>query len=166
MNRQELSFHVRGVEPGPQGSKRYLGVSKGGKPRFVEASDKVAPFRAAVANAVFREFMDSGDDRWFTAPVVVWATFYMPKPPSVKRFWPNVAPDLDKLCRALGDGLEQNAHVIDSDSQIVKWVATKVYAPTPEDIGVRVTIRTVDRIMEDNGLVTNNEMLQFLSNHH
>jgi Holliday junction resolvase RusA-like endonuclease len=166
MKRQELSFHVRGTEPGPQGSKRYLGVSSNGKPRFVEASDKVAPFRAAVADAVFREIVATGDDRWFTEPVVVWATFYVPKPPTVKRFWPSVAPDLDKYCRSLGDGLEQNAHVLESDSLIVKWVAVKVYAPVPEDIGVRVTIKTVDRIMQDNGFVTNNEMLQFLGNHH
>lgn len=166
MNRQELSFHVRGIEPGPQGSKRYLGVSKGGKPRFVEASDKVAPFRTAVADAVFREFMASGDDRWFTTPVVVWATFYMPKPPTVKRFWPSVAPDTDKLCRALGDGLSVNAGAMQDDALIVKWVATKVYAPTPEDIGVRVTIKTLERVAEDNKLLTNNEMLQFLSEHH
>lgn len=161
MSRQFLHFIVRGVEPAPQGSKRHVGNGV-----MIEASKKVAPFRAAVADAVHHEFMASGDTRPITDPCVVWATFYLPKPPSVKRLWPSVMPDTDKLCRSLGDGMSVNTDALADDSLIVRWVATKVYAATPADIGVRVTIRTVDKIMEDNGFVTFNEMLQYLDNHH
>lgn len=147
-NRDSISFWVTGVEPGPQGSKRYLGVSSTGKPRFIEASEKVGPFREAVAKKIFETYVATGDDRAFSGPIVVWATFYVLKPHSVKRWLPTVAPDLDKYCRALGDGLEQNAHLVESDSQIVKWLASKVYVSERRDVGVKVTIRSVDSLMQ------------------
>lgn len=162
MNRQELYFTVAGVEPGPQGSKRHVGNGV-----MIEASKKVAPFRAAVAEAVFRAFVATGDDRIFTDPVVVWATFYLPKPPSVKRILPSVAPDLDKLQRTLGDALSINAGVIKDDSLIVRWHATKLYAATPSDIGVRVAVKTVALAEADkdknNASITFHEKLHFLS---
>lgn len=129
-----LEFHAKGT-PRPQGSKRYIGNG-----RFIEASD-VKPWREAIAKAVFYEWMRSGDDRPFTEPVVVRAVFYMPKPKTVKRLWPSVMPDLDKLCRSLGDGLSVDSNAIVDDHLIVKWDAVKVYAALPEDVGVKVTIR-------------------------
>lgn len=138
MNREELYFSVCGVEPAPQGSKKHVGNGV-----MIESSKKVKPFREAIADAVFRAFVATGDDRWFSEPVVVWATFFMPKPRTVKRLLPSVPPDLDKMCRALFDGLEQNAKVIASDSMIVRVHASKVYAAVPGDVGVRVAIKTV-----------------------
>lgn len=138
MSREELYFTVAGVEPGPQGSKRHVG---GG--RMIEASKKVAPFREAIANAVNTAFVATGDYRQFTDPVVVWATFYLPRPTSVKRLLPSVAPDLDKLMRTLGDGLSINSDALADDGLIVRWHAAKVYADKPGDIGVRVAIKTV-----------------------
>ena len=137
MTRQELYFTAFGT-PRPQGSKRYIGNG-----RFVEASD-VKPWRKAIAKAVETAFVASGDHTPFTEPVVVYATFFLPRPKSVKRLFPSVTPDLDKLCRALGDGLsvEQPAAITD-DSLIVKWHAAKLYADDVEP-GVRVAIRTID----------------------
>lgn len=133
MTRQLLEFRAFGT-PRPQGSKRYVGNG-----RFVEASD-VKPWRAAIADAVFREWMRTGDTTPFTAPVVVKAVFYMPKPKTVKRLFPSVAPDLDKLCRALGDGMSVDCEAMTDDALIVRWDASKVYAAIPEDVGVKVTV--------------------------
>lgn len=134
--RQEFYFTAFGT-PRPQGSKRYVGNG-----RFVEASD-VKPWRKTIADAVFRAWVSSGDDRPFTEPVIVWATFYLPKPKTVKRLLPSVAPDLDKLQRALGDALSVDSNCIEDDALIVKWHSSKVYAATPEDAGVKVAIKTV-----------------------
>lgn len=133
MSRQEVFFTVQG-HPRPQGSKRYLGNG-----RFIEASD-VHPWRKAIASKVFETMQLTGDERSFTEPVIVWATFRLPRPKTVKRFYPSVAPDLDKLCRALGDALSVDSHLLTDDSLIVQWHAKKRYAPADE-AGVSVTIR-------------------------
>lgn len=139
MNRQHLSFTVSGVEPAPQGSKRHVGNG-----RMVEASKKVAPFRKAIADAVFSELVATGDDRVFTDPVVVWATFFLPKPSTVKRLLPWVQPDVDKLSRSLLDGMEQNAGVLASDALVLELHARKVYAAVPSDVGVRVQVKALN----------------------
>jgi Holliday junction resolvase RusA-like endonuclease len=149
----DFSFRAYGT-PRPQGSKRYVGNG-----RFIEASD-VKPWRRAIADAVFREYVASGSPVTFTEPVVVYATFYMPKPPSVRRLLPSVAPDLDKLCRALGDGMSVDCGLLKDDSLIVRWHAEKVYAPVAADAGVSVTIR---RFADSNESITTNEMLHFPS---
>lgn len=153
--RQELYFTAFGI-PRPQGSKRHVG-----RGIMVEASD-VKPWRKAIADAVFRAWVATGDDRPFTEPVVVWATFYLPKPKTVKRIWPAVAPDLDKLCRALGDGLSVDSNALADDALIVRWHAQKVYAANPEDVGVRVAIKTM-AFAEDNENVTTEKSFAFLS---
>ena len=132
--RSELYFTAFG-EPAPQGSKT---VGRNGQ--VFESSKKLKPWRKAVADAVFRAFVATGDERQFTEPVVVWATFFLPRPKSVKRLLPSVAPDLDKLCRALGDALSIDSNVLADDALIVKWHASKVYADE-HDIGVRVAIK-------------------------
>lgn len=134
-NRHSLEFFAHGT-PRPQGSKRYLGNG-----RFIEASKDLKPWRATIANAVFQEWMRSSDDRPFTEPVVVRAVFYMPKPKTVNRLWPSVVPDVDKLCRALGDALSVDSSAVVDDSLIVAWDAIKVYAALPEDVGVKVRVR-------------------------
>jgi crossover junction endodeoxyribonuclease RusA len=142
-SRKELYFTAFGT-PRPQGSKRHVGNGV-----MIEASD-VKPWRKTIANAVFDAWTRSGDDRPFTEPVVVWATFYLPRPKSVRRFLPSVAPDLDKLCRALGDGLSIDSQALIDDALIVKWHAAKVYADGHEP-GVSVGIQLY------NDLVTNPE---------
>jgi crossover junction endodeoxyribonuclease RusA len=70
-------------------------------------------------------------------PVMVAMTFTLPRPPSVpekKRPYPCVAPDLDKLARAVGDALTGVVYV--DDSLIVNLHLYKRYG-TP---GVVVTI--------------------------
>ena len=158
--REELYFTAFGV-PKPQGSKRHVGNG-----RMVEASD-VKPWRKAIAEAVFGAWVATGDSRPFTEPVTIWATFYLPRPKSVKRLFPSVAPDLDKLQRALGDALSIDSNALEDDALIVRWHSAKVYAATPEDVGVRVAIKTValaDR--ESNDLVKVQKDLVFLEESH
>lgn len=134
MTRKELYFTAFGT-PRPQGSKRHVGNGV-----MIEASN-VKPWRKAIAHAVFSAWAATNDDRAFTEPVVVWATFYLPKPKTVKRLLPSVPPDLDKLCRALGDALSIDIGALADDSLIVRWHASKLYADNPQDAGVRVAIK-------------------------
>lgn len=127
---------------------------------MIEASD-VKPWRRAIADAVFRAWVATGDERPFTEPVIVWATFYLPRPKSVKRLLPSVPPDLDKLCRALGDGLSIDSQALADDSLIVQWHVSKVYADE-HDAGVRVAIKTVALVdSQNNNSVTTRDDLHF-----
>lgn len=108
---------------------------------MVEASN-VKPWRKAIADSIRRAWAATADERPFSEPVVVYATFYLPRPKSVTRLFPTVAPDLDKLCRALGDAMSIDCAALADDSLIVKWHATKLYADR-HDAGVRVAVKTV-----------------------
>lgn len=123
-------------EPAPQGSKRYIGNG-----RFIESSKKVGPWRNAVAEAV----VALGDVEPFATSVEVRVKFFLPRPSSVKRLLPTVAPDLDKLCRSLGDGLSINSSLIVDDSLIVRWEAEKFYADGRPP-GAEVTILEFEHI--------------------
>jgi crossover junction endodeoxyribonuclease RusA len=72
-------------------------------------------------------------------PVTVTMTFHMPRPKSTSRRYPNSAPDLDKLIRAVGDAL-QESEVLANDGQIVTLVAHKVYAENETYSGVEIEI--------------------------
>lgn len=133
-----FSFRIYG-EPAPQGSKRYLGNG-----RFIEASTKLKPWRAAIRDAAIEHYTDFP----FTDPIIVTVIFVMPELKTVKRLWPSVAPDLDKLCRSLGDGLSVDANIVTDDSLIVGWVASKVYGERP---GALVSIRLATE--EDNNSI-------------
>ncbi len=59
--------------------------------------------------------------------------FYLERPKTVKpsdRALPIVAPDLDKLVRAVGDGIGQSGLIWGDDSQITEILARKYYADT------------------------------------
>lgn len=124
------SFFVPGM-PAPQGSKRHVG-----KGRMVEDSKRVPAWRKQVSR-VARVF----GPRLGTAPVAVTLEFVMPRPkawgkmradPMVQR------PDVDKLARAVLDGL--TGFCFDDDSQVISLVATKRRAAFAEMPGVRITV--------------------------
>lgn len=120
-------FIVPGV-PAPQGSKNQFGG---------EANPRTKPWRGAVAAAAAERFSEP-----IKGPVKIEVVFAFPRPRGhygtgknagrVKPTAPDWAEsrrcgDLDKLCRAVGDALTGVA-ILD-DSQIVGWLATKIYAP-------------------------------------
>jgi len=63
------------------------------------------------------------------SPIGIEVVFHLPRPASVKREFPSVRPDLDKLMRAVGDALDGVAYA--EDGQVVAWFARKVYSDTP-----------------------------------
>jgi crossover junction endodeoxyribonuclease RusA len=118
-----LTFFVEG-EPAPQGSKRHVG---GG--RMIEASKKVGPWRVAVKETVARlDFVP------FSDAVDVSAIFYIARGKTVKRRWPIVPPDLDKLLRGLLDALTI-ANVWLDDSLVISFSTVEKRYADEEDFG-------------------------------
>jgi len=86
----------------------------------------------------------------FDTPVMVMATFYLQRPQShfkgskrlkdflktaFRKVWPQKAPDLDKLFRAINDGM--NGVVFVDDKQVIGLCGLKKWGVVP---GVRITV--------------------------
>lgn len=141
MARNSFSFTVFGTDPAPQGSKKYVGTRRTAAgntiPLIIESSPKLPAWRKAVAEAVKQAMIDSGDDSKFEGAVKVEAVFYLTRKPSVRRAYPTVPPDLDKLSRSLLDSIGFGG-VWGDDSQVVRLEVSKKYAQG--ESGVAVTI--------------------------
>ena len=112
--------------PVPQGSKRA--IVRGGKAVLIEQLEKtLKPWRRLVTLEARRQY--AGREK-LVGPLVVRMVFSMPRPKSVRRMYPSVAPDLDKLTRAVGDALT-DAGVWGDDGQVVHWDVFKLYAGGP-----------------------------------
>lgn len=126
-----LTFNVLGT-PAPQGSK-IPRVSKNGKPYVQEQNAQAQKnWRQDVLAAASLARQAAGLE---TLDGAVWVDieFRMPRPVSVKRTYPCVKPDGDKLQRNTWDALVQ-AGVIRDDALIVNWRASKRYA-TDDPLG-------------------------------
>ena len=149
MARDSFSFTVFGVDPAPQGSKKYVGTRRTAAgnniPMIVESSPKLPAWRKAVSDAVIAGMKDSGDDSKFEGAVKVEAVFYLTRKPSVKRALPTVPPDVDKILRSLMDGITARSKsgeilgVWQDDSQVVKVDVSKVYATKQSGVAVTIT---------------------------
>ena len=139
MARNSFSFTVFGYEPRPQGSKKYVGSRRTAAgnniPLIIEASPGLPVWRKAVSDAVVQAMHDSGDMSKFEGAVKVEAVFYVTRRPTVKREYPTVPPDVDKLSRSLLDSCKP---VWGDDSQVVRLEVSKKYAT--KEAGVAVTI--------------------------
>jgi crossover junction endodeoxyribonuclease RusA len=121
-------IYVRGI-PAPQGSKRHIGNG-----RMIEQSKAVGPWRDAVRSETAKVI-----DAPLTGPVDVYLQFSVARPaghygtgknkdkikPSAPTY-PGARPDLDKLCRAVLDGLTEGGAWRD-DGQVVFLQAQKFY---------------------------------------
>jgi Holliday junction resolvase RusA-like endonuclease len=143
MARNSFSFTVFGVDPAPQGSKKYVGTRRTASganiPLIVESSPKLPAWRKAVSDAVKQAMIDSGDSSKFEGAVKVEAVFYLTRKKTVVRAYPTVPPDLDKLSRSLLDSIGFGG-VWGDDSQVVRLEVSKKYAEGQS--GVAVTIST------------------------
>ena len=124
------SFVVPGL-PAPQGSKRA--VSIGGRARMIEDNKRTAPWRATVTDRAREHFTEP-----ILGPVDVHVVFYFPRPashygtgrnarvlkPSAPVFRKATKPDIDKLLRAVLDGLT-DAGAWRDDSQVASVQAVK-----------------------------------------
>lgn len=123
-----LSFWIGGL-PASQGSKRHVG-----RGIMIEANKQLPAWRKAIEDRAREIHKDEPIDQ----PVIVRADFFLPKPKRPRWLVPATALDLDKLQRALGDGLEKGG-VLKNDARIVTWVATKYYAEDGKT-GCQVTV--------------------------
>jgi Holliday junction resolvase RusA-like endonuclease len=129
-----ITIEVRGL-PAPQGSKRHVG-----RGIMVESSRAVGPWREAVRAETQRAMNGSGP---MAGPVAIEITFRVPRPKghygtgrnaskmrSSAPVFPAGRPDLDKLTRAVLDGLTAGGAWRD-DSQVVSLQAWKLYGQQP-----------------------------------
>lgn len=119
-----MEILVAGV-PIPQGSMRHIGNGV-----IISSNPKLAKWREQIAKAVVAIYGEPEIDQ----PVAVSVVFNMPRLPSVKRDHPTVAPDLDKLQRAIGDALSIDCKYLKDDAVIVEWHAYKRYDPNPSAV--------------------------------
>jgi len=127
-----INFFVDGL-PVPQGSMKVI------HGRIIHnKGSELAAWRSAIALTA----RQSGA-RPLTDAIHIEITFYLPKPRTVKRPEPSVAPDLDKLIRAVLDGLTAIAYI--DDGQVTSIVAQKAYG---ERIGasIRVGSRSIEQM--------------------
>lgn len=112
--------------PAPQGSKKFVGVAKGGRGIMVESSAKVKPWRQDVKAAALAAMAGRAP---LDGPLVAVMTFTLPKPasaPKTRRTYPCRKPDASKLARSTEDALTE-AGVWTDDARIVELVACKRY---------------------------------------
>lgn len=120
-----LVLTVRG-SPAPQGSKKFVGMTKDGRGLMVESSKRVKPWRSDVRDAGVLAM--AGRDP-FDGPLVVVMTFTLPKPssaPKGRTTWPCRKPDASKLARSTEDALTDAGVWVD-DARVVSLTSNKVY---------------------------------------
>jgi len=140
-----LAFRVGGT-PRPQGSKRHVGHGV-----LIEMSKDLAPWRQEVA--WYCRATLNGGGTYAAGPVEVSLSFYLARPKGhygtgrnagqVKPgapCWPAGRPDLDKLVRAVLDGLAIGG-AFNDDSQVAELIASKRWADDACPPGVQVWVR-------------------------
>jgi len=122
-----ISFRVNGI-PIPQGSMKVI------KGRVLHSQGSAL---AAWRSTIGWEASLAGA-KPHSEPVRITVTFFMPRPRTVKRPYPSVAPDLDKLIRGVLDGLTGIAYA--DDGQVIQIQAQKVYGAS---VGAEIKLETL-----------------------
>ena len=126
-----VTFFVAGI-PVPQGSKTAYVVGK--RAVLTDANKKrLKPWRAEVTRIARASWLDRAQ---LDGAIGVNAVFVFERPKSVKRAAPSVKPDVDKLARALLDGVTDSG-IWKDDCQVTRLEVEKVYGAAP---GVHVVI--------------------------
>ena len=140
-----LTVNIDGL-PVPQGSLVSNGAGRG-----LRHSNhaRLKPWRYTVVSAILAAKPKDWDP---SLPVSVTATVRFPRPQSHYGTGRNadtlkpsapihhiVKPDLDKACRAIGDGIEESG-LVRGDQQIVSWNIAKRYTVDDEAPGVLLTL--------------------------
>ena len=131
-----ITFTVRGAVAG-QGSMAAV-VNRRGQLWMKHDSPKTEPWRQTVGYAARRAMRGQA---MLTGPLDLNLLFFLPRPKSapVSRALPETKPDLDKLCRAIGDALEGIVFV--NDSRIVRLAALKLYATEENPVGASISVK-------------------------
>lgn len=125
------NFFVSGL-PVPKGSKN--GYLVNGRIIIADVrSAELKAWEAAVADAAYV----AADGTGYAGAVSVNLKFYLLRPKTVKREWPTVPPDLDKLERSVLDGLTKSG-VIEDDSRVVELHGIKHYVTSGPGVDVSI----------------------------
>lgn len=115
-------------KPAPAGSKRAIPTRRdwrvvpGVRWQVVDANKDAAPWKKKVAEAATKAMAGIS---LLEGPLFLRVAFYVPRPKTVKRERPTVAPDATKLLRGVEDAM--TGVVYRDDAQIVHQVVTKHY---------------------------------------
>jgi Holliday junction resolvase RusA-like endonuclease len=134
----ELELWVPG-RPTPQGSKVSFYSPKARKIITKEDSDYLAMWRADIRAGGMKTW---GRKAPLDGPLLLIIEFVRRRPvtaPKRKPVFADTAPDLDKLTRAVGDGLE-SAGVVINDARFVTEVTHKRVADLGEAPGAHIRI--------------------------
>lgn len=138
----QVAFFVPG-RARPQGSKRFVGTSKRGRAILIEMSPEVKAWRSDIVAYAQRTIGPA----WVPLDVAVAKlTFWFTRPKSVTREYPTVAPDVDKLARAVFDALTV-ARVVRDDCVIVDLLARKRYRESDAPAGVHIAVGRPGAVM-------------------
>ncbi len=137
----EIEFTVAGT-PISQGSKSCF--CKGGKAIIAETGGaRHKKWRKIISEAAYKIKEDSNWEP-LDGPVGMELKFYLVKPASKKawKVWCDVKPDLDKLTRAVLDGIDH--HIMTTDSRVVRILAEKVYVTEEHGEGVDIRAYSIE----------------------
>lgn len=125
-----VEFFIPGI-PVQQGSKTAFVVK--GKAVITDQNAKtLKPWRAAVTRHTPGGLI-------FDCPVYVELTFVMPRPQRPRFPVPAVTPDIDKLTRALFDGIT-DAGLWADDARVTRMLVAEEYATDTNPVGVHVLV--------------------------
>ena len=140
-------------QPAPQGSKKFVGLSKAGRGLLVESSKKVKPWRQDVVAAAVEAREKFSALCPLDGPLAVEMVFTVPKPasaPKKRRTWPDKKPDVSKLARSTEDALSDAGLWVD-DARVVEYTRLAKVFPGEDPAalaspGVRITVRRADQV--------------------
>lgn len=126
-----ISFTIQGV-PIPQGSKNLV------RGRVIEANKRLKPWRKIVAT----EAQKHAPKEPINTAVQVAAVFAFQRPRTTKfpHYPAGKVGDIDKLCRAILDGLT-TAGIYSDDSRVTTLNATKRWCEQGETPHAHITIQ-------------------------
>ena len=136
----ELVFSVWG-NPAPKGS-RTPGRRKNGSTFTRPASKAEHPWVENVAARAFAVSyrLPNGPDPILSPPYFVRLSFWCPKPAKPTYPYPSLH-DLDKLVRAVFDGMVRGGVLVD-DRHVTRVEASKAWAERASETGVFVAVRS------------------------
>ena len=134
---RDLRFRVPGL-PRPQGSKRLVRLKNGKQVMIESNANELKTWRRAVAGASLKAAHAAGWQEPYDQPCYVYLIFQMPEPKKGKFSHPAVKPDIDKLTRAVLDGITGTA--ISDDCRVCQLTVIKRYADASVGPGVTVEV--------------------------
>lgn len=139
MTANPITFYASGF-PRPQGSKRAILAH--GRARLVEMARGLKPWRQIVHLAA-QDALRTAQVDPVVGPVALTLEFVMRRPRRPTKPACDTKPDLDKLVRAVLDGLTGAAYA--DDSAVVRITASKRYARASgiERPGCLVTVEAI-----------------------